>query len=38
MRETDNQDPKYRLFVELWKRQPLWLSKLAGPLIARQLG
>ena len=36
--EINPLNPKYRLFVELWKRQPLWLSKLAGPLIARQLG
>jgi len=31
-------NPKYRMFIELWKRLPLPLTKLAGPLISRNLG
>lgn len=31
-------NPKYRVFVDLWRRQPLWLSKVIGPAIARDLG
>lgn len=31
-------NPKYRLFVELWKRLPLPVTKLVGPLISRNLG
>lgn len=31
-------NPKYRLMVETWKRLPLWLANLAGPLISKDLG
>jgi FemAB-related protein (PEP-CTERM system-associated) len=31
-------NPKYRLFVSLWKRLPLSVSKLIGPMIAKYLG
>jgi len=31
-------NPKYRLFIELWKRLPLPLSRVLGPLVARHLG
>jgi len=31
-------NPKYRLFIELWKRLPLSLSRWLGPLLARDLG
>lgn len=31
-------NPKYRLFIALWKRLPLPLSKLIGPPLARHLG
>ncbi|NJD06808.1 MAG: FemAB family PEP-CTERM system-associated protein [Methylococcaceae bacterium] len=31
-------NPKYRLFIALWKRLPLSLSKLLGPRLARYLG
>jgi FemAB-related protein (PEP-CTERM system-associated) len=31
-------NPKYRLFIDLWKRLPLPLSRWLGPLIARDLG
>jgi FemAB-related protein (PEP-CTERM system-associated) len=30
-------NPKYRLFVETWKRLPLALSRRLGPLVARSL-
>lgn len=30
-------NPKYRLFIAAWKRLPLGLSKLIGPLIVRNL-
>ncbi len=31
-------NPKYRLFIELWKRLPLPVSRALGPLLARNLG
>lgn len=31
-------NPKYRLFIETWKRLPLPLTKLIGPWISRNLG
>ncbi|MFQ5756698.1 MAG: FemAB family XrtA/PEP-CTERM system-associated protein [Acidiferrobacterales bacterium] len=31
-------NPRYRLLVQLWKHMPLSLTKLLGPLIARNLG
>jgi FemAB-related protein (PEP-CTERM system-associated) len=31
-------NPKYRMFIEIWKRMPLALTKLVGPMIARNLG
>jgi FemAB-related protein (PEP-CTERM system-associated) len=31
-------NPKYRLFIEAWKRLPLFASKLIGPHLARNLG
>ncbi|MDH3768807.1 MAG: peptidoglycan bridge formation protein FemAB, partial [Gammaproteobacteria bacterium] len=31
-------NPKYRLFINLWKRMPLPLSRLIGPFISRNLG
>jgi FemAB-related protein (PEP-CTERM system-associated) len=31
-------NPKYRLFIELWRRLPLPLSRVLGPLLARNLG
>lgn len=31
-------NPKYRLFIAGWKRLPLSVAKLLGPLIARNLG
>lgn len=36
--EINPLNPRYRLFVALWKRLPLGLSKLVGPCIARNLG
>ena len=31
-------NPKYRLFINLWKRMPLPLSRLLGPMVSRNLG
>lgn len=31
-------NPKYRVFIALWKRLPLPVSRWLGPFIARQLG
>ncbi|NOZ52957.1 MAG: FemAB family PEP-CTERM system-associated protein [Gammaproteobacteria bacterium] len=31
-------NPKYRLFINMWKRLPLSVSKVLGPVIARNLG
>jgi FemAB-related protein (PEP-CTERM system-associated) len=31
-------NPKYRLFIELWRRLPLPLAKKLGPIFARNLG
>ncbi|MDH3588942.1 MAG: FemAB family PEP-CTERM system-associated protein [Gammaproteobacteria bacterium] len=31
-------NPRYRLFIDLWKRMPLPLSRVIGPMLARSLG
>lgn len=31
-------NPKYHLFIEAWKRLPLTVTKMIGPLISRNLG
>jgi FemAB-related protein (PEP-CTERM system-associated) len=31
-------NPKYRLFINLWRRLPLSLANLVGPMLARSLG
>ena len=31
-------NPKYRLFIAVWKRLPLFLSRMLGPRLARYLG
>lgn len=31
-------NPKYRLFINLWKKMPLPLSRLIGPIVSRNLG
>lgn len=31
-------NPKYRLFINLWKKMPLSLSRLIGPMVSRNLG
>ena len=36
--EVNPLNPKYRLFVDGWKRLPLPLSRIVGPWIARNLG
>jgi serine/alanine adding enzyme len=30
-------DPKYHSKVEMWKRMPLWLTRLMGPVVSRAL-
>ena len=36
--EINPLNPRYRLFIDVWKRLPLWVSRRIGPLIARNLG
>jgi FemAB-related protein (PEP-CTERM system-associated) len=36
--EVSPLNPKYRLFIEAWKRMPSPLTRLIGPYIARNLG
>ena len=31
-------NPRYRRKVELWKRLPLWVTRLAGPVVSKYLG
>lgn len=31
-------NPKYRLFIDVWKRMPLSMSRILGPLLSRYLG
>jgi len=31
-------NPKYRLFIDTWKKLPLGVSKLIGPIVSRSLG
>ena len=31
-------NPKFRVMVETWKRLPLPVANLLGPVIARQIG
>ncbi|MBF0108216.1 MAG: FemAB family PEP-CTERM system-associated protein [Magnetococcales bacterium] len=31
-------NPRYRLFIDLWKKFPLGISRLVGPIISRNLG
>ena len=31
-------NPKYRLAIDLWKRLPLVISKIVGPILSRGLG
>ena len=38
MPDVSPKNPKYRLFIELWSRLPLPVSRVLGPLIARNLG
>ncbi len=38
MPDISPMNPKYRLFINAWKRLPLPLTRLIGPLLARNLG
>lgn len=31
-------NPKYRLFINVWQRLPIGLSKIVGPMLSRDLG
>jgi len=31
-------NPKYKLFINMWKKMPLPLSKGIGPLVSKYLG
>lgn len=36
--DVNPMNPKYRLFIEAWKRLPLPVSRMLGPMLARSLG
>ncbi len=38
MPDVSPMNPKYRLFINTWKRLPLPVTRLVGPLLARNLG
>ena len=38
MPELNPNNPKYQLFIRMWKHLPLWLSMRLGPLIVKNLG
>jgi hypothetical protein len=38
MPEVNPNNPKYRWFIEAWKRLPLPLANALGPVLARKLG
>ena len=38
MPEVNPNNPKYRYFIEVWKRLPLPVANAIGPLLARNLG
>ncbi len=38
MPEVNPRNPKYRYFIEAWKRLPLPIANAVGPLLARNLG
>jgi hypothetical protein len=35
MPELNVDNPKYRLAIAAWKRMPMWMTRLAGPRLAR---
>jgi len=38
MPDISPMNPKYKLFINIWKRLPLSMTRVVGPLIARNLG
>ena len=38
MPDVNPLNPKYQFFIKMWKRMPLAMTKLVGPVIARNLG
>jgi serine/alanine adding enzyme len=35
--ELNPNNPKYKLLIEIWKKLPVWLSRIIGPLIVKNL-
>ena len=38
MPDVSPMNPKYKLFINAWKRLPLSVTRIIGPLLARNLG
>ena len=36
--EINPNNPKYKLFIDLWKKMPVGLSRFIGPMISKNLG
>ncbi|MBF0265648.1 MAG: FemAB family PEP-CTERM system-associated protein [Gammaproteobacteria bacterium] len=36
--EINPLNPKYQLFIKMWRKLPLWLSQIIGPFLAKDLG
>jgi FemAB-related protein (PEP-CTERM system-associated) len=37
MPQTNPNNPKYRFFIAVWKRLPLWLANIIGPYVVRNI-
>jgi hypothetical protein len=37
MPETNPDNPKYRFFIAIWKRLPVWLANIVGPYIVKNI-
>jgi serine/alanine adding enzyme len=35
--EINPNNPKYKIFISLWKLMPVWLSKIVGPFLIRHI-
>lgn len=31
-------NPKYKLFIQLWQKMPVWVSRIVGPFLSKYLG
>lgn len=36
--EINPLNPKYQMFIKVWKKLPVWLSQIIGPFLSRSLG